>query len=987
MNNKNYILQTLLLLIIAPLLSAQNMNKAESATAPEVKLPGTYELNKFILLQEADDIEAPAPKWKLGCNGDVTGATVTDKPDDPDVRSNLDTIIFHENQSSNYTFEYEPFISGNAVTTIWRLKINDIRKDAKAVITFIDVAGNDTTVNINYTSIKLAVSPKYHNFGKIPLGTDKEKEFHVINLSQNNNVILDHLKFKYGNQNFEVSDNPARITISPGDSAAFKIRINGDRQGNFSDSVEVGDTCVYYSTAKVQAEVGGPEIKVTDANFGDVTVNSTSSKVIEIRNPGLAQLNVTGFTGPSSPVYKIVGLSNISESNPLLLEPGGSSNTFQVEFTPDKSEVYKDTIKFKSNAKIIDSIAVLTGRGVEPGLEVTGFDWGRKRIHRPAYPAGPYGTNDKAILLKNTGNQIVRINDFSIVNDKHGEAFLFDRNVFKGLSITPNKDTLIKVRFKPENVGEHELVLSFDSNDDNEARARLHGIGILPKLTTAPQADFGKTNINDNANPNQPDVPIRFRCIQWNDPNDASIDVSDSVIITGFDILPDGDEISTDGTTFGTEGFRFNEDAMLHSSGGVASLPVVLHPGEYLEIPADFVAQHDGLHEADLKTKSAAQTNPSSHWTGNSISRYLSVTGDTTKICAIDTTVLTCGIFNKSQNDIEITSVNIIPNQNVFFFKEASDKGPFTLQPDETRSVEIQYIPGQTGTHKAEVIFDNSSPDNPMNAHIFGKSVLNTVEMSSTPANLPAPPDTTFNFKLSLGDMNIPDSAIVKEFDVSIEYKRNFISIIDDQLQAANIFIAPDDKFEMIDPEFIRDDNSMTDSFNFTVKAIDNNILRGNIDLINLPFKTYLPSYKFKNDDFVQEDSVVEINYSITAADYNECTFFEQTNKSIIELSSICESFLRRIVYSGEQYYLEEISPNPIYSEEIRISYSVGLESYTEIRLINTLGETVAIPVSKSHKTGKYNKSVKLNQLSAGLYFVRMRSGPFISTKKLIITK
>ena len=148
-----------------------------------------------------DDNLPPVPKWALKCDGNVTGATVTDMPEDPKIRAGLDSIRYDDAQSYNYNFQYEEFEPGKVSTTIWRLKIIDVRKDAKAVITFSDTAGNDTTIIITYTSVKLKVDPVYFDFGKIPFSSESTAPFTVTNLSEINSVVLNKVKFKYGNQN------------------------------------------------------------------------------------------------------------------------------------------------------------------------------------------------------------------------------------------------------------------------------------------------------------------------------------------------------------------------------------------------------------------------------------------------------------------------------------------------------------------------------------------------------------------------------------------------------------------------------------------------------------------------------------------------------------------------------------------------------------------------------------------------------------------
>jgi len=103
------------------------------------------------------DTLPPEPEWIIDCVGLVNfdkRRYVVDKPDDPDIRSNLSTIYMHRNQSYNFKLYHEDFMPCEDPFTGWSMEVIDNSKDAYAVVTFADCAGNDTTLFIEYFAPK-----------------------------------------------------------------------------------------------------------------------------------------------------------------------------------------------------------------------------------------------------------------------------------------------------------------------------------------------------------------------------------------------------------------------------------------------------------------------------------------------------------------------------------------------------------------------------------------------------------------------------------------------------------------------------------------------------------------------------------------------------------------------------------------------------------------------------------------------------------------
>jgi len=96
------------------------------------------------------DTLPPVPEWVMDSLGNVNG-TLKDTAEYYE-RSNISTIYLHTDLSYNYILKQSDFMPCEDSIATWQLEIVDPTDDARAVITFADCAGNDTTLDIMYKS-------------------------------------------------------------------------------------------------------------------------------------------------------------------------------------------------------------------------------------------------------------------------------------------------------------------------------------------------------------------------------------------------------------------------------------------------------------------------------------------------------------------------------------------------------------------------------------------------------------------------------------------------------------------------------------------------------------------------------------------------------------------------------------------------------------------------------------------------------------------
>ena len=87
-----------------------------------------------------------------------------------------------------------------------------------------------------------------------------------------------------------------------------------------------------------------------------------------------------------------------------------------------------------------------------------------------------------------------------------------------------------------------------------------------------------------------------------------------------------------------------------------------------------------------------------------------------------------------------------------------------------------------------------------------------------------------------------------------------------------------------------------------------------------------------------------------------------------------------------KEYALSQNYPNP-FNPVTRIDYQLPEKNHVALRIYNILGEVVATLVDREMDAGYYSVNWDAGNLASGIYFYRLNSGSFISTKKLILMK
>jgi hypothetical protein len=86
------------------------------------------------------------------------------------------------------------------------------------------------------------------------------------------------------------------------------------------------------------------------------------------------------------------------------------------------------------------------------------------------------------------------------------------------------------------------------------------------------------------------------------------------------------------------------------------------------------------------------------------------------------------------------------------------------------------------------------------------------------------------------------------------------------------------------------------------------------------------------------------------------------------------------------QYILSQNYPNP-FNPTTDISYSIPKSSFVNLKIYDVLGRELQCPVNRMMEPGNYSVTIDGTNLSAGVYFYRLRAGQFTDVKKFLLIK
>jgi subtilisin family serine protease len=193
---------------------------------------------------------------------------------------------------------------------------------------------------------------------------------------------------------------------------------------------------------------------------------------------------------------------------------------------------------------------------------------------------------------------------------------------------------------------------------------------------------------------------------------------------------------------------------------------------------------------------------------------------------------------------------------------------------------------------------------------------------------------------------------------------------------------------------------ALISSSNFGYWAIMNDGTGGSFDLYN----GFTPSQKWQalscgiGSSSAGVGDISEVTsggpFTVQAGDTLRVAFAVAAGNNLIDLrtaiSNARSKYKEFLPDSGKNitfpYNLSQNYPNPFNPSTV-INYQVANAGIVSLKIYDILGREVATLINGVKPAGSYSVSFNGSSLSSGVYFYRMKSGSFITTKKMMVLK
>lgn len=902
-----------------------------------------------------DDSIPPDVTWDMDCSGNVEGI-VKDMPDDPDRRSNLSPNVFDKKNSKNYSFHCERFEPGVTRETNWTLTVDNPLEKAWAIIDFFDRSGNSKRVEIEYFPTELTIDQSVIDYKKIKIDRIVGSEIWLKNESDSKTVTIESAVLKFNDKGYVVTPEKALpFELAPGDSLKLIISFTSDKEGVFEDIIVVNDKCLDREMCLLKAEVLIPDINVDNSiEFGDVSDGASSMIKGEINNGSDIELEVSSAKlkkdDGSFKVYKDdkgnLFNDTYNKDNPLIIPARGKAD-FYVKFIPKGEDDFSDMLEFVSDAQDGNNTCELTGRGIKSGFVASSFDWNKVRILDAT--DNPY---IYTIKFENTGSQQATIANYTIEGDKN--AFTIDPNIVRKV-IAPGSSEDIEVSFKPTAIGEYQVEITYQIEEDSrEVVTILNGIGVVPRININESDLIFEGVVGDKENPDIKTILITSEDFPY----------ADSLTITDIVSEPAG-AVSSNPNVFGNRGFRINK---------VINFPVMLLPGEKIEVPIAFAAVSESSAGAELKTVSDAEADKSVNLSGTGIVEKITLELTKKEICLGESDIMICKVSNLGIKDIVLDDCMfspVLPEMQILPSKE--EVFPLTVAAGDFEEFEIEFKPERKGDYATKLFIYAGGEEALDSIEILQSASQFRVATYISPESQQIEIGTMGNIDLKFdnkdNDISLAD---VREFEVRVTYDHDFMLIKPNNIEVGEalqgVFEIPYSSISIKDGEL-----------SFMMKQVaddDDLILKNSGVLAKINFNVYLPT---------TESLTSTISHEIIFP--NPLALEVEETDAELSILPICKFEIRRVNVSDYRYRLYPTKPNPVSGDKADIKFTVALDGEANLSLYNSNGEVIYEIYSGSINAGEYIIELPLNELASGVYWYRMSSGPYTKTEKLIISK
>jgi hypothetical protein len=410
----------------------------------------------------------------------------------------------------------------------------------------------------------------------------------------------------------------------------------------------------------------------TGVDFGDVTVETSSTQTVVVTNLGHSNATISAATVTGS------GFNYMGPALPLTLSRGQSVN-LTISFAPSAAGVSSGNLSLSTSGNVSPNSVPLTGTGVQSQQTLL-LTVSPQSVSFGNVPVGSNGS--QTVSLLNTGTGPVNISQATMAGNGFGMSGLA-----VPMTLGPGQSTAFTVSFAPAGAGSASGNISVVSNAANSvSTVALSGMGVQPQMSATPgSVSFGTVTVGQTSS----------QAVTLTNAGGAPLNIT---------------QLSGPGTGFSLTGL---------------ALPLTLAPGKSTAFTVSFTPTSGASSSSSLMLMSNAPTSPTTiPLSGAGSAQVLQLTPSTTALSFGNQTLNASAtqsvtLTNTGNSAVSISQVNVAGTG----FTLNGSAPLVTLSVGQAASFSVSFTPTVAGNATGSASVVSTAANSPLSISLAGVGV------------------------------------------------------------------------------------------------------------------------------------------------------------------------------------------------------------------------------------------------------------------------
>ena len=410
----------------------------------------------------------------------------------------------------------------------------------------------------------------------------------------------------------------------------------------------------------------------TGVDFGDVTVETSSTQTVVVTNLGHSNATISAATVTGS------GFNYMGPALPLTLSRGQSVN-LTISFAPSAAGVSSGNLSLSTSGNVSPNSVPLTGTGVQSQQTLL-LTVSPQSVSFGNVPVGSNGS--QTVSLLNTGTGPVNISQATMAGNGFGMSGLA-----VPMTLGPGQSTAFTVSFAPAGAGSASGNISVVSNAANSvSTVALSGMGVQPQISAAPgSVSFGTVTVGQTSS----------QAVTLTNAGGAPLNIT---------------QLAGPGTGFSLTGL---------------ALPLTLAPGKSTAFTVSFTPTSGTNSSSSLMLVSNAPTSPTTiPLSGAGSAQVLQLTPSTTALSFGNQTLNASAtqsvtLTNTGNSAVSISQVNVAGTG----FTLNGSAPLVTLSVGQAASFSVSFTPTVAGNATGSASVVSTAANSPLSISLAGVGV------------------------------------------------------------------------------------------------------------------------------------------------------------------------------------------------------------------------------------------------------------------------